>query len=89
MTSEDIYRAALIELADEGNEKAKFALGMGSRVSENSREIRPNVSTALQKASGELTRALRLNGDEWTKETDRAVSAAHAYLMEAMSQLAR
>lgn len=89
MNAEEIYKNALRDLANEGNEKAKFALALGSRSNETSCEVRPNVINALQSANDSLLSALRVNGDQWSNHTDDLIESAQKHIIKAISFLAR
>lgn len=91
MTAEEIFKSALRELADDGNEKAKFALDLAKRVcdTETTSEMRPNVIRELKSANENLSTALSHNDRRWTTATDRSIADAQKCIINALAFMAR
>lgn len=89
MTSEQIFRTVLEELAAEGNQRAAFALSMAARMpAKDINAMKQQVSERLAQANTSLLSALNSNDSEWTKRTDRHINSAQEQLMGAMRILA-
>lgn len=87
---EEIYRATLIEIAEEGNEKAKLALSLGNQLgsSDDAKKAKTFIVNELQEANDELNDALEANADEWTRRTDRCIQNAQTSIMNALAKMA-
>lgn len=84
--AEDIYRAALEELALDGNEKAKFVLELAKKFA--TQPVERNVVIGnIQSAHDSLCRALEENNSEWTSQTDREIRDAMSYLVDALASV--
>lgn len=84
--SETIYRAALIQLAESGNEVAKTALACASalNLTKDTRIDVRQVAQFLATSNSLLTDALDYNADEWTSDTDRSIKKAQYNIGQAM-----
>lgn len=84
--AEEIYKFALEQLAEQGNEQAKLALAMAKRLSvPPSRENQMVVITReLQCAEAALHRAIEANSTQWTSSTDRRINEALKYITSAI-----
>lgn len=78
----DIMRAVLFDLAENGNEKAKFTLSIVDKM-ENANNA-DAIRTQLRLANDNLSQAVQYNGVEWTSATDRAIERARAHLFKAI-----
>lgn len=87
MTREEIFYATLQELANEGNQKAAFALSIATKVSPQPQDKNLIIDN-LKKANMSLQDALGYNDDRWTKSTDHAINRAQNNIINAISLLA-
>lgn len=86
MTNEDLFRATLQELANEGNEKAKFALSLASN-SVDSSQAKSQATAELKRANSNLLDALSYNDSSWSRSTDRSIASAQTNILNAVSLL--
>lgn len=86
MIAEEIYKAALEQLAQNGNQEAKLALDLGTRASSSIGRA-GEVKAQLQGAHSALLRALGHNDMSWTRATDRAIEDAMRNIAQALSIL--
>ena len=83
-TASEIYKVALEQLAETGNEQAKLALAMAAKFPSSSNE---SAMCDLQNAQNALQRALATNSDEWSTSTDRRIGEAQALITSAIIKI--
>jgi hypothetical protein len=89
MSAFDIYKAALESLAEKGNEEAKVALSLASRVpSTDVHALAREVCSKVQDANDSLVSALSENASGWRKSTDRYIESARRKLQDTIILLA-
>jgi leucyl aminopeptidase (aminopeptidase T) len=86
MNTEQFFRDTLQDLADNGSDKARFALSMSKNISSNdSYERNIKARSSLKLASSYLMQALSHNDIAWSRATDRTIKQAQLEIMEAVS----
>jgi CMP-N-acetylneuraminic acid synthetase len=90
MNTEQFFRAALQDLADEGNMKAKVVLSMAKHiVSNDDLVLTTQAASSLKLASSHLMNALSHNELSWTKSTDRSIASAQTEIINTLAIFAR
>lgn len=88
MSAYDVMKAALEELASQGNEQAKIALAIATKQPIlDLTSLKSQLSAELRSCGSYLGDAITANATSWTKLTDQRINDAHASLMRAMSIL--
>lgn len=86
MIAEEVYKAALEQLAQGGSQEAKLALDLGTRARSSCGRAE-QVKIMLRNAHSDLLRALGHNDMSWTRSTDRAIEDAMRNIAQALSNL--
>jgi hypothetical protein len=87
MNKLELYESALVQLAEEGNEKAKMILLMGNTACNHGQFDTKAVAADIRRAIDSIGQALEANGYEWTRRTDTHMQSALSSLTGAMSKL--
>lgn len=88
--AEDIYRVALQELANEGNQKAQLALSMAQKIGgTDTAHLKSIVCREIRQANEYLQQALGENDMKWTRATDRRINDAQDRLMVAIEHMTK
>lgn len=88
MNAEQIYKTALEELANQGNQVAMTALSIGTKAEAQQPAVYTNqVISELKEASSQLNEALRTNNDSWSSSTDGYIKRAQTRILNAVALL--
>jgi len=89
MNAEQIYKAALEQLANEGHASAALALMIGGKAETETPVVIPtgHIIAELKEASSKLNDALRTNNDSWTSSTDSYIKQAQTRILNAVALL--
>lgn len=88
--AEEVYRAALQDLAVNGNEKAQMALSLAqSLVLTDVGFMKERVCRELRQANANLQLALGANENSWTRNTDRRIYDAQSNIVQAIEAMTR
>jgi hypothetical protein len=88
---EEMYRATLLELAEDGNEKARLMISLSNQLGNHKSisQIKAEVVNELRNANDDLRDALDYNDDEWTGNTDTSIQNAQSHILNAVALLTR